>query len=76
MSKPATMTVTEFKAKCLRLVEELGPTGILLTKRGRAVARVLPAAPVDNRDLIGALRGRITVRGTIESTGVRWRAES
>ncbi len=70
-----TMTVTEFKARCLRLVDELGPSGILLTKRGRPVARVLPAASRDNRDLIGAMKGSITIKGNLLSTGVRWHAE-
>jgi prevent-host-death family protein len=74
-AKHRTMTVTEFKAKCLRLVDELGPSGLLLTKRGRPVARVLPAASRDNRDLIGAMKGSITVKGHLFSTGVKWHAE-
>ena len=76
MSQPATMTITEFKARCLRLVEELPAAGLVLTKRGHPVARVLPSSPSGSRDLIGALKGRITVRGDIVSTGVRWRAQS
>jgi antitoxin (DNA-binding transcriptional repressor) of toxin-antitoxin stability system len=71
-----TMTVTEFKAKCLRLVDDLMPSGILLTKRGRPVARVIPAGPLDNRDLIGALKGSIAVKGNLFCTGVKWHAES
>jgi antitoxin (DNA-binding transcriptional repressor) of toxin-antitoxin stability system len=71
-----TMTITEFKAKCLRLVNDLGPAGIVLTKRGRQVARVVPAGLTSNRDLIGALKGKITVRGDIMSTGIRWHAQS
>ena len=70
-----TMSMTEFKAKCLRVVDELGPSGILLTKHGRPVARVIPAGATSNRDLVGALKGRITVKGNIMSTGVRWHAE-
>lgn len=73
--KAKTMTVTEFKAKCLRLVDELAPSGLVLTKRGRPVARVIPAESRDNRALIGALKGRITVRGDLFSTGVKWHAE-
>ena len=70
-----TMTVTEFKAKCLRLVDDLRPSGIVLTKRGRPVARVIPAAPCDNRDLIGALKGKIVIKGNLFRTGVTWHAE-
>ena len=70
-----TMSMTEFKAKCLRVVDELGPSGIVLTKHGRPVARVIPAGTKSNRDLVGALKGHITVRGNIMSTGVKWHAE-
>ena len=69
------MTMTEFKAKCLRLVDDLGPSGIVLTKRGRPVARVIPAGVTSNRDLIGALKGKIAVRGNVMSTGVKWHAQ-
>jgi antitoxin (DNA-binding transcriptional repressor) of toxin-antitoxin stability system len=69
------MTMTEFKAKCLRVVDDLGPSGIVLTKRGRPVARVIPEGARSSRDLIGALRGKITVRGNLMSTGVRWHAQ-
>ncbi len=74
--KPRSMTVTEFKAKCLRLVEELDADGIVLTKRGRPVARVVPADSGGNRDLIGAMKGRIVVKGDLYSTGTRWHAQS
>jgi antitoxin (DNA-binding transcriptional repressor) of toxin-antitoxin stability system len=69
------MTMTEFKAKCLRVVDDLGPSGIVLTKRGRPVARVIPAGATSNRDLMGALKGKITVRGNVMSTGVKWHAQ-
>jgi prevent-host-death family protein len=75
-TKPQRMTVTEFKAKCLRLVEDLHPDGIVLTKRGRPVARVLPAESRSNRDLVGVLKGRIVVKGDLLSTGARWHAQS
>ena len=67
--------MTDFKAKCLRLVDDLGPSGIVLTKRGRPVARVIPAGVTSNRDLIGALKGKIAVRGNVMSTGVKWHAQ-
>ncbi len=70
------MTVTEVKAKCVRVVDELGPDGIVLTKRGRAVARVMPAGKTTGRDLIGALKGEVKVLGNIMSTGAKWDAQS
>jgi prevent-host-death family protein len=71
-----TVTVTDFKAKCLRMVEELASEGLVLTKRGQPIARVTPISATDNRALIGSMKGRIEVRGDLFSTGVKWHAES
>lgn len=35
-----------------------------------------PTFNADCRELIGALRGKVIVRGNILTTGVRWNAES
>jgi len=74
--KTKTMPAAEFKAKCLRILDELEPEGILITKRGRPVARVLPAITADNQKLIGSMKGKIKIKGDILSTGLRWNAES
>jgi prevent-host-death family protein len=74
--KEKTMPAAEFKAKCLRILDELEPDGIVITKRGRPVAKVLPAVAVDNQKLIGSMKGQIQIKGDIFSTGVRWNAES
>ena len=41
-TKGKTITATEFKAKCLRILDELEPQGVVILKRGRPVARVTP----------------------------------
>ena len=65
----------KFKDQCLALLDRVGPEGLVITKRGRPVARLLPVQ--DNcAALIGALRERITIHGDILSTGVKWNAES
>jgi antitoxin (DNA-binding transcriptional repressor) of toxin-antitoxin stability system len=64
-----TMTVSAFRTNLSRVLDELGPEGVVLTKRGRAVARVTPAGRATGRDLIGALKGEIKVRGNLVSTG-------
>jgi prevent-host-death family protein len=71
-----TISAAEFKAKCLRILDELEPGGIVVTKRGRPVARVLPASAADNKSLIGSMKGKIQIKGDIFSTGVAWDAES
>lgn len=76
MVQPKTISVTDFKARCLALFEELDSAGIVVTKRGQPIARVLPVGPGNGEKLIGALKGQIEVLGDIESTGLSWDAES
>jgi prevent-host-death family protein len=71
-----TISASEFKAKCLKILDELDARGVLITKRGRAVARLIPAGAVDNSKLIGSMKGKIKVRGNIFSTGRKWDAQS
>lgn len=63
----------EFKAKCLRILDELGPDGIIVTKHGKPVAHVRPV-PARSADLLGSLEGKITIEGDILSTGAEWDA--
>jgi len=70
-----TITATEFKAKCLRLLEQVSAEGMVITKRGRPIARIMPATGKSNADVIGSLKGRIVVNGDLFSTGVKWRAQ-
>ncbi len=68
-----TIKAADFKARCLALLDDLDPEGLVITKRGRPVARVLPFRGHPN-SLIGALRGRLTVHGEIMSTKATWDA--
>jgi prevent-host-death family protein len=54
-----TIPAAEFKAKCLALIDRVRERGepITITKRGRVVARLVPAGDEDDRPWI-ALRGR------------------
>lgn len=57
------MAAGEFKAKCLAVMAEVNSTGqpVLVTKRGKPLARVLPSqepAPEEKpEDIFGCLRG-------------------
>lgn len=75
-TKPKTISATEFKAKCLRIFEDLRPPGIVVTKRGRPIAKVTPLSSRSNEALYGSMRGKIKGKGDIFSTGVTWNAES
>ncbi|MGD0868133.1 MAG: type II toxin-antitoxin system prevent-host-death family antitoxin [Bryobacteraceae bacterium] len=56
----------EFKAKCLQLLDEVQRSRkeILITKRGRPVARLLP---VDQRApaILGRMKGSVQILGDI-----------
>jgi prevent-host-death family protein len=75
-TKPKQITATEFKARCLEILDNLEPQGITITKRGRPVARVIPEQAIANERLIGMMKDRIEVIGDIYSTEVSWDAES
>lgn len=75
-SRLKALSASEFKARCLKILDELNPQGILITKRGRPVAKLTPLTTIDNAKLIGSMKGRVIVKGNIFSTGVKWIAES
>ena len=67
------VAAAKFKEQCLSILNHLDPDGIVITKHGKPVARLLPAERAA-ADLIGALRGRIRVKGDIQTTGLKWDA--
>ena len=69
------ISATRFKEQCLTLLDNLGNDGLIITRRGRPVARLLPLEPHD-AELIGSLRDKIVVRGDILSTRVDWTADA
>jgi len=52
---PREITASQFKARCLRLLDEVAETGdpLIITKHGRPVARVVPPPRPD--DLAGSI---------------------
>lgn len=70
-----TIGAAKFKEQCLALLDRLEPEGVVITKHGKPVARVLPY-PQRPEAMIGALRGKITVKGDIMSTGSSWNADA
>jgi prevent-host-death family protein len=61
------VAISEFKAKCLALVDEVQKTKtpLLITKFGRPVAEVIPPTPKPAGDWIGSMRDRIEILGDI-----------
>jgi prevent-host-death family protein len=54
--KPRGLPAGRFKAQCLAVLDEVAATGreLVVTKRGRPVAKLVPVAPP--RPLIGSIR--------------------
>jgi prevent-host-death family protein len=57
------VSVTEFKAKCLSFLDEIGSRGgtLTITKRGRPLATVQRAKPAKWGSSEGALAGKVIV---------------
>jgi prevent-host-death family protein len=69
------ISAAKFKEQCLSLLDEVDNDGIVITKRGKPVAKLIPLAG-DSSSLIGSLRSKIRIKGDLLSTGVEWDAQS
>ena len=63
-----TIAAGTFKARCLRLMDEVQSTRqpLLITKKGRPVAKLVPANEPPE-DIFGCMRGKVEIVGDIES---------
>ncbi|MBM4063293.1 MAG: type II toxin-antitoxin system Phd/YefM family antitoxin [Planctomycetes bacterium] len=64
-----SIPAAKFRQQCLTLLDDLGPEGLVITRNGRAVARLVPIRG-PHADLIGVLRGRLRIRGDVRSTRI------
>ncbi len=64
----------KFKEQCLSLIDRVDREGIVVTKRGRPVAKLIPLG-ADSASLIGSLKDKLKIKGDLLATGVRWDAE-
>lgn len=60
---------TEFKAKCLKLMDRVSKTheSIVITKRGKPVAKLTPVEEEPQRELFGYMAGTMEITGDIVS---------
>jgi prevent-host-death family protein len=68
----------QFKAHCLSLIDQVSRTHqvIIITKRGKPVARLVPLEEEKPRSLFGCFAGHVVEEGDIVSpTGEEWGAE-
>lgn len=69
------MGAAQFKEACLALLDNVGPDGIVITKHGKPVAKLLPIYS-ESAALLGALKKELEITGDILSTGLSWDAQS
>ena len=69
------INATTFKQQCLSLLDNLDAEGLVITKRGKAVAKVIPIGS-GCAGLIGSMKGKLKIKGKILSTGIRWDADT
>lgn len=75
-----TMSATEFKAKCLAILDEVAQTGEVVTvlKHGKPVAQVVPAVPRQSGYPQEDLAGTIEFLGDVVAPAIEaaaWEAE-
>lgn len=75
---PQEISAAEFKAKCLKLMDmvEHDRTQVVITKRGRPVAKLVPCEE-DMPSIFGYLAGTATITGDILAPlDGQWNAET
>ncbi len=63
-----TIKASEFKARCLQLMDEVSETGepLVITKNGKPVSQLVPYRP-KRSTLFGVMKGTVTIKGDILS---------
>ena len=56
-TQPKSIAAGAFKARCLKLLDEVAETGqeVIVTKRGKPVARLVPLVPKVHKSLLGSV---------------------
>lgn len=64
---------SEFKAKCLKLMDEVAASGetLTVTKNGRPVVELRPAIR-PKRGFFGRNRGKIAIHGDLDEVRMEW----
>jgi prevent-host-death family protein len=77
--KPLEVPAGEFKARCLKLMDEVQATRrpLVITKRGKPVAKLVPVAESEPlRSIFGCMKGTVTIHGDIVSPiDLDWHAQ-
>lgn len=78
MAKIQKIGAGEFKSKCLQLMDEVSKTKnpIIITKRGKPVAKLVPVESVQH-GFFGCMKGSVRIVGDIVSPiDVEWESNA
>lgn len=73
------ISAAEFKAKCLKLLDQVASTHqpLVITKRGKPVAKLVPIEEEASTPLFGYMKGTLTIVGDIVAPlDEAWSAEA
>jgi antitoxin (DNA-binding transcriptional repressor) of toxin-antitoxin stability system len=72
-----TYGAAEFKAQCLRIIEEVASRGTeaVVTRRGKTMVRIVPERSDSIPGAFGWLAGSMTAGDELFSTGEAWDAD-
>lgn len=73
------INAAEFKAKCLKLIDEVAATHkpLIISKRGKPLVKLVPIIDVTPKSLFGYMKGTVTIHGDIVAPHREtWSAES
>lgn len=62
------IAISEFKAKCLAVIDEVNKTkkSVVITRRGEPIAELVPAAPkVKRKEWLGSMKDTFEIVGDI-----------
>lgn len=71
----SSISASKFKEQCLSLLDRVDHQGIVITKHGKPVAKLV-RIDASSASMIGALKGKLKIKGDVFSTGQRWNAQS
>ena len=59
--------ISKFKATCLAVLDRVAQTRepVLVTRRGKPIARIVPPAPNPAGSWLGSMKGSVTIHGDI-----------
>ena len=63
------MKASEFKAKCLAVMDEVAESGqgVVVTKNGKPLVELVPHKKKAKRNLVGLFKGDLVIKGDIIS---------